>query len=551
MSEKKKDSTINESAIDSINPTMMADGMVVGFVLAEFTKKLLGVVSEGKSLTKEIVYNFSKVFIVIFVMKIIFTEIKDVTENIKLSNFKFIAYYIQQIKNRFTNFYVTVNKKEINWVYDEGYIINESSTLNKIFNDPSIDVDRPGSYICHYYSGVYLYVLVKEKSLTIYFPGKPGSHYSNRFISELKNIQVAKTGANTQSVKIISEGDGYKNVPYTSPHAIKTSTYAKVLEEIAFACFIKKETRQDINPTMICLNGPSGIGKTTFGNFLVQADKYKKFVYVNAQSLKVLDLEKLFTFMFKQTVITSSNVKLNPEDNSRVIVIDELDAAIKKHIINVVQSKKEVVEDVPDVDKKQQGMKKQTTVRVQLSENEIEEIKKNEMMKIMVTIKNMLDGSYSNDYAPTLIIINTNDIVSMFEGIDKDHSVLVSVLRRICIFDLGLPKKDDIRDFIIEIHEIIIEQCKKKKDTSEESKMFESFNKENFIKRFNEKVSDDVEMSYSTVVNIISKCSSADGIIDAISNPSGMKTSYEIYLDIAKKNKNTHETHMRNIGIEN
>jgi len=376
-------------------------------------------------------------FILIVTLKHVLDESKSYLESFKIGNITLFKFMYQKMKIDHKTIEMPYNNSK--WYYN-GQELNSQLLMN-YFNRFQYDPERNSSAYMHVF-GYITNVVSFNKMLTITYPNV--RKVEERLQDEFEKLVIKKVDKVTQFMLMQPEKLIPKFVNTEIYYAYETFIYRKLFDIIKKYMDINKKVKFKNQPITISFNGPPGTGKTSFANYFAQKDMVDYVLYVNMMSFTNLQFDEMIKLINSNSGWTSKDKR-----NTILIVVDEVDKYMRKYIGDkIAEMKKDKVEKVEVSNEKGQKemTEKITKVEVTSEQEKAEEIRIKEDFchKLQVIV----DGSHLTNFSQSIIIFNTNNFETMFEGVSKHYDALLTRFRPYKFDDIG---KRDIVGYVEDI----------------------------------------------------------------------------------------------------
>lgn len=368
----------------------------------------------GGSSVSNMLQFFSN-FMVLICVKYAVDDFSKFCDTFKISDTNYFRYMFQRFKSGEMSFEFV--KLEDGKRHFGDQIIAEDLLSQKL-SSKNIHLSIEGTYYTNHRQSI-IKIVNKNNSLKFFFPKSIVDHITDEYVSNCRQIEFANGTrvyrANIQNISITF-------TPVTQSIVCPTSTYVAV--EDAIKRHNLYENAIGIPATIFTLNfqGLPGTGKTTFGTYVSSSGIFDRVLTINMVKCspemgKFSEIiNKINRSMHTNRGSDKDKKTLDPECERILIIFDEIDKWLSSYIDgeiaklhdDALKQKTSTCKDGPTVVEKTEKLTRE------------DEAKKREKLKtdFLDSMYLLLEGQTLDTCAKYVLIFNTNNFETMFEGVD-------------------------------------------------------------------------------------------------------------------------------------
>lgn len=464
--------------------------------------------SGGTSLTN--MFQFISNFMVLICVKYAVDDFSKFCDTFKISDTKYFRYMFQRFKyGEITYDFVKLEDGKRHF----GDQIIAEDLLSQKLSSKSIHLSIEGTYYIPYKQ--YLIKLVnKNGNLRWYFPKSIADDIRGEYVTNCRQIEYENgTRVYRASIQNIS----ITFTPVSQSIVCPTETYRLVGEAIKRHNLY--ENAIGIPPTIFTLNfqGPPGTGKTTFGTYVASVGIFDRVYTINtvkcgSEMGKFSEIvTKINRAMHTNRGVEKDKKTLDPEGEHILIIFDEIDKWLSSYIDN------EISKLYDDSMKQKTSSSKDGPTIIEKTEKMTaeDESKKREKLKteFLDSLYLLLEGQSLDTCAKYVLIFNTNNFETMFEGADVNkYYALRTRFHRYTFDPIG---KRDIMYYLQYVHKKFCDYVKDETRPLHQREIAGEIIKHTYDGMY-EDIPDNVSITYRELCNIIKDNADIPGIISDI-----------------------------------
>jgi hypothetical protein len=459
-------------------------------------------------------------------------ESKTYIDKFKFTDLKSFKYFCQRLK--YSEKRYDIIKVSEKWMYGDD--VMSKNTLTPFLESKQIYIDQQNTY--YYSQGSFLIkVIITANKISFCIPNTDSMiKYANNDII-YKNREVTFGGKTTMWKAMIQSQAILKLEPTNLAHAFETDNYVKLEKSIIKNFLVDNCLQFQRIPFCINFDGKPGTGKTTFASYIATKGIFKQVIVYNLIQSSKCDFTETIKLLEKQLNQISSKDKKPDDDDTVLIIFDEIDKWLDSHINHKIHTLREEARGKKEVKKDEASQPVTIQSFEKLTKEEEEEkalqIKKDFLDQLM----RLIDGWVLQDTRKYVIIFNTNNFNKLFENVNVEgekENKYDALRNRFQRYHFKLSGKDEIIKYLKSINDKLYDAITEDKMTEEQKKAYMAKTMEERIK-FKEQIGDllkyddsiydqipdNISISYRSLVKILRfNCFDIEQTVNFLSNPS-------------------------------